>query len=133
METPYISRKRARFLGLEGPVNLPCGTSLVEKGGFLCFDGTRICAAGSQNAMDYFVSNQDGEGKERGRLVDAITARLAKRDKNYQARWDKVWRDPLCQRYRRREHEDHWLWDKSFYAAPVEDLKAIAKMVGVRE
>lgn len=130
MGTSYIARKRARFLGLEEPVNLPYGTSLVEEDGILWWNGVRICAAGSQNAIDCFVSDRDGQGKERGRLVSTITARLSKRDGGYQERWDKVWGDSLCGQYRRREHTDHWLWDGSFYGAPVEDLQYIARLVG---
>lgn len=130
MGTAYIARKRARFMGLGGPVNLPCGTSLVEEDGILRWGGVPVCAAGSQNALDYFVPDQDGKGKERGELVNAITRRLGKRDGGYQERWDRVWKDPLCGRYRRRDHEDHWLWDRSFYAAPVEDLREIARLVG---
>lgn len=130
MGTPYNARQRARFLGLEGPVNLPYGTSLVEEDGILRWKGMQVCAAGSQHALDYFVPDRDGKGRERGELVNAIIARLAKRDGGYQERWDKVWNDPLCGQYRRGEHEDHWLWSESFYAAAVEDLRYIARLVG---
>lgn len=133
MGTRYIARKRARFLGLEGPVNLPYGTSLVEEDGILWWEGKRVCAAGSQHALDYFVPDRDGKGRERGELVNAIIARLTKRDGGYQERWDKVWKNPLCGQYRRGEYEDHWLWSESFYAAAVEDLREIARLVGVRE
>ena len=133
MGTPYIARTRARVLGMEGPVNLPYGTSLVEEGGILWREGARICAAGSQHAVDYFVPDRDGKGKERGELVNAIISRMEKRDGGYQERWDKVWGDPLCGRYRRREHEDHWLWSEGFYTAPVEDLQYIARLVGTRK
>ena len=133
MGTPYIARRRARFLGIEGPVNLPYGTSLVEEGGILWREGVRVCAAGSQHALDHFVPDHDGKGKERGDLVNTITSRMEKRDGGYQSRWDKVWGDPLCGRYRRPEHTDHWLWDGSFYAAAVEDLRYIARLVETKK
>ena len=42
----------------------------------------------------------------------------------------KVWADPLCQNYKRPEHEDFWIWNHDFYDAPVEDLRHIAALVG---
>ena len=41
-----------------------------------------------------------------------------------------VWADPLCQKYKRPEHEDFWIWNHDFYDAPVEDLWHIAALVG---
>ena len=57
---------------------------------------------------------------------------LERRDDGYQARWDKVWGDPLCQKYRRPEHEDFWLWNYDFFNAPVVDLYHIARLIGAR-
>lgn len=58
----------------------------------------------------------------------AIKKKLEKRDSGYQARWDKVWGDELCQKYRRHEHEDWWLWNHDFYSAPIPDLRHIASL-----
>ena len=121
----YIARKRARFKGLSGQVNIPYGSLLESRGGFLFYKNARLCTVTSQNAYD-------GRGLERGGLVDAIKTRLEKRDGSYQARWDKVWAAPVCQRYRRPNHEDHWLWNHDFYNAPVEDLQSIARLVGAK-
>lgn len=126
----YIARKRARIKGISGQVNIPYGTSLEADGGFLLFDGDRLCSATSQNAYDYFSQDDDGHGLERGGLVTAILARLEKRDPEYQARWDKVWESALCQKYKRPEYEDYWLWGYDFYNASVEDLRSIAALVG---
>ena len=70
-------------------------------------------------------------------LAAAILARLEtppnageKCRKKIQARWDKVWAEPLCQQYRRTEHEDFWIWNHDFYNAPVADLRCIAALVG---
>ena len=62
----------------------------------------------------------------------AITKRLEKRDRDHQRRWDLVWEDPVCQKYRHPEHEDHFLWGHAFFEAPVEDLRHIAAMIGAR-
>ena len=89
-----------------------------------------ICGVTSQNAYDFFSQNDDGKGRERGDLVSFILIRLEKKDAERQSRWDKVWNDPLCQKYKRPEHEDHWIWNFDFYNAPVEDLRHISKLIG---
>ena len=130
----YIARQRARFKGLSGPVNIPWGAALENEGGFLMWRGEQLCAATSQNAFDFFSHDDDGQGRERGALVTAILARLQPQAPGdaCQARWDKVWGDALCQRYRRPEHEDHWIWSYDFYNAPTVDLWHIARLIGAR-
>ncbi len=113
-------------------MNIPYGTVLECQDGFLMYENRKLCAATSQNAHDYFSQNDDGRGQERGGLVAAITAKLEKRDACYQARWGKVHTDSLCQKYRRPEHADFWLWNHAFFNAPVEDLRHIASLVGVK-
>ena len=127
----YIARKRARFTSiLEHDVNIPWGAVLEEQDGLLLWRGVAVCTTTSQDAYDFFSQNNDGRGEARGRLVGAIMARLERRDGGYQARWDKVWEDLLCQKYRRPEHKDWWLWNHAFFNAPVEDLQHIAALVG---
>ena len=129
----YVARRRARFKGCESQqVNIPYGTVLEAQDGFLLWKGKRLCVDTSNNAHDYFSQNTDGLGRERGALVGAITGLLEKRDKAYQLRWDSVWSSPCCQKYRRPEHEDHWLWNHDFYNAPVEDLRTIAALIGAK-
>ena len=90
-----------------------------------------MCAVNSQNGVDYFAQNDDGRGEERGKLTIEIISVLVKRDKNYQARWDKVWEDELCQKYRKTGDDDFWLWNCEFYAAPIEDLQYIRKLITI--
>ena len=125
----FIARRRARFDGIDGKVNIPYGTALTCQDGFLMHKNQRVCAVGSQNALDYFVQDDDGAGDLRGKLVDSIQRCLERRDAAYQTRWDKVWSSALCQRYRRPESDDHWLWARAFYDAPVIALRAIATLV----
>ena len=54
-------------------------------------------------------------------------------DEVYQAKWEKVWEDKLCQKYKRTEFSDYWLWNHEFYNAPIEDLEYIARLVGARK
>lgn len=126
----YITRKRARFQAICGQVNIPYGTALTNQDGFLMLGNKVICGVTSQNAYDFFSQNDDGKGRERGDLVSFILIRLEKKDAEHQSRWDKVWNDPLCQKYKRPEHENHWIWNFDFYNAPVEDLRHISKLIG---
>ena len=129
-EGRYIARKRARFKGFNGPVNIPWGAVLEEQDGLLFWNSAAVCGVKSQNAFDYYSQDKDGQGQLRGKLVGAIMSTLEKRDAGYQARWNKVWEDPRCQRYKRPEHEDWWVWNFDFYNAPISDLQHIAELVG---
>jgi hypothetical protein len=126
----YLCRKRARFDGISGQVNIPYGTALICQDGFLMHQNKPLCGITSQNAYDFFSQNDDGMGLERGDLVGRILSKLQKRDAGYQARWNKVWGDSRCQKYKRPEHEDHWIWNFDFYNGPVEDLRYIAALIG---
>lgn len=126
----YLCRKRARFDGISGQVNIPYGTALICQDGFLMHQNKPLCGITSQNAYDFFSQNDDGMGRERGDLVGRILSRLQKRDSGYQARWNKVWEDARCQKYKRPEHEDHWIWNFDFYNGAVEDLRHIAGLIG---
>lgn len=129
----YITKQRVRFKAICGPVNIPWGTSVDLVGEFLQRDGAPLCAVTSKNAHDFFARNDDGKGRERGALTTAIIGKLSIRDRDHQKRWDRVWADPLCQKYKRPEHADFWLWNHAFYEAPVEDLRHIARLIGLRE
>ena len=126
----YLCRKRARFDGISGQVNIPYGTALICQDGFLMHQNKPLCGITSQDAYDFFSQNDDGMGRERGDLVGRILSKLQKRDSGYQARWNKVWEDARCQKYKRPEHEDHWIWNFDFYNGPVEDLRHIAGLIG---
>lgn len=57
---------------------------------------------------------------------------LPEKIKAMKARWDKVWENSLCQRYRRPDHEDHWIWSYDFFNAPICDLQQIAALIGAK-
>ena len=124
----YIARCRARFDGISGQVNIPYGAVLEVRDGLLYWKGEQLCATTKG------VRSRGTTAAERGALVAAILARLRPRNErdNCQSRWDKVWGDSLCQRYRRPEHEDRWLWSYDFFNAPVCDLQHIAALIGAR-
>ena len=129
MPIPYIVRRRARFLAICGPVNLPYGTEVSSDGAFLTVNGEKLCSITSQNAYDFFSRNDDGFGKERGKLVHDIMCTLERRDAKYQSRWDRLWADEGANKLRRTEHEDYWLWSFAFYNADVNELRRICQLL----
>lgn len=136
----YVARRRARFKGCAGQqVNIPYGTVLKAQDGILRWKGQLLSVDTSDDAHNYFSQDDDGNGLVRGALVAAILTRLEtppnageKCREEIQSRWDNVWADPLCQKYRRPEHEDFWIWNHDFYDAPVMDLRHIASLVGAK-
>ena len=129
MPIPYIVRRRARFLAICGPVNLPYGTEVSSDGAFLTVNGEKLCSITSQNAYDFFSRNDDGHGLERGKLVQDIRSTLERRDAKYQSRWDRLWADEGANKLRRTEHEDYWLWSFAFYNADVNELRRIRRLL----
>lgn len=128
----YITIKRARINSISGSVNLPYDTAVQCQGGFLSIDGKPLCGDHSQNAYEFFARDDDGNGLLRGKLTQAIQKTLAKQDKDHQARWDKVWADQICQKYKRSEHTDYWLWNHDFFNAEITDLRHIANLIGAK-
>ena len=131
MPIPYIVRRRARFLSICGPVNLPYGTEVSSDGAFLTVNGEKLCSITSQNAYDYFSRDDDGLGKERGKLVKDIRRTLERRDAKHQARWDKLWADAGANRLRKADHKDFWVWNHNFYNADVNELRRIRLLLAV--
>ena len=131
MPIPYIVRRRARFLSIRGPVNLPYGTEVSSDGAFLTVNGEKLCSITSQNAYDHFSRDDDGLGKERGKLVKDIRRTLERRDAKHQARWDKLWADAGANRLRRADHKDFWVWNHNFYNADVNELRRIRLLLEV--
>lgn len=127
----YITTRRAKFLGINGPVNLPYGTKLDQQGRFVYYDGKALCTTNSNSARLYMAPDYDGYGLERGALITTIKATLGRKDADHQKRWDKIWGALMCKRYRNPEHQDFWVWNQAFYEAPLCDLQSIARLIGI--
>ena len=125
----YIIHTRFKGRVISGEVNLPAMTEVQVEGNVVYYNDIPLCALSSDNGNKHFARNDDNNGVERGKLTRSIQNALSKRDDNYQARWDKVWADPVCQPYKRADHADYWLWNRAFYDAPIEDLRHIEKLV----
>lgn len=129
----YIVTRRFRGKAICGEVNLPYGTTCEEHDAILVLeDGRKLCANTSQNAYDYFSRDDDGNGQERGKLVQDIRRTLERRDAKHQARWDALWADEVANRLRRKDSPDFWVWSFDFYNADIPDLKHIANLIGIK-
>lgn len=132
----YITHRRFKGHAICGDVNIPAKTEVECANGVLLWNGKALCYDTSENAHQYFARNDDGMGMTRGNLTQAILKRLAKPSSpthDRQKLWDKVWEDKVCRKYKRKEHQDHWLWDHEWYQADIETLRYIAKLVGAKE
>ena len=133
----YITIKRFKRNGISGYANIPYGTSLeLRDDGKLYHKDLPVCVGRSFAAHEHFACNYDGKGFERGLLSHAIIKALAPENfETPQERndfWQVIWNDTLTHKYRRKDHFDTWLWSDDFYNAPIEDLKYIAGLVGVK-
>lgn len=135
LHNTYIVTKKFVGEAICGDIALPYGTKLGVIDGFLVCPEGPVCAATSQNAYEHFSQDDDGRGLERGKLVQDIMHRLRKLQKQreynerYYIIWCKIWADARCQKYKRQEHADHWIWNYDFYNAEIDDLKYIRNLV----
>ena len=132
----YITIKRYKRDDARGHFNLPYGTSVDKHDGMIWYGDKDICGDHSAVMREYFARDDDGRGLERGKLAHAIADTLKIRPnetkEEHNKRWEAVWEDKLCQKYRKEAQVNHWLWSIEFFSAPIMDLKYIAKLVGVK-
>ena len=128
---PYITTKRFKGKSMTSELNIPYGTKIQSIMVYLIYNNQPICSDHSQNAYDYFARNDDDKGLERGKLIQEIKKVLSKKDNNHQNRWDKIWKDENCKKYKKIEYSDYWLWNHNFYNAEIEDLQYIANLLSI--
>ena len=93
-----------------------------------------------ESILSTFANNNDGCGLLRGQLTQNIQKTLEKPErateeeiKTNNERWEKIWTDRICSKYKRLEYDDYWLWNHDFYEAAIIDLNYIAGIIGVRK
>lgn len=67
----YTTHKRFKAKGIDGGFNIPFGAELECQGGFLCYDGKRVCRAESENGYEHFHPDTP-EGNSRYAMVTAL-------------------------------------------------------------
>ena len=127
----YIVYKPFVGKAICGEVSLSSGTVCQYADGYILYNGQPLCVVTSENAHQHFAKNSDGNGMERGQLIQNILCKMREEDDGYDERWDKVECDHICKIYRRHDHLDTWLWNHSFYNASIENLKHIATLIGL--
>ena len=135
MITNYINRKRYKKKCIQGEVNFPYNTSFIcVDNGMILYNNKPVCFNTSQDAYDYFVRNDDGNGLYRGKLIEEIL-KLTRNDtqKNKdksQLIWDFLWSNHYIKdKFKRKDHDDVWLWNHDFYNSSIEDLEMILNTI----
>lgn len=132
----YITTKRFKRKGMDGGFNIPYGTAIEAENGYLWLDGKRICSEKSAVMREYFARDDDGLGQKRSMITNSIINAMLMRDgetkEDWQKRWDVLWEDPVCNKYRKDHSETTFLWGIEFYNAPLLDLYHIAALAGVK-
>lgn len=117
------------------PYGALCRVVVDQGQGYIVYRNRRICSVDSQVSLDYFTQNDDKNGKKRGDLTKAIMKALnflpesEEEDRTKDERWDRVWADKMCHKYRRHDITNHWLWSYDFFNAPIIDLQYIVNLV----
>ena len=125
----YLITKRFKTKAICGEVNLAYGTECFSQGNVIYRqDKQPLCLITSENAHMYFTVNDDGLAKERRQIIEDI-AKLLSDEKRMEKRWDVVWNDLTCRKYKRKELADFWLWNHDFYGASLDDLQYIKKIL----
>ena len=125
----YLVTRRFKTKAICGEVNLAYGTECFSQGNVIYRqDRQPLCLITSENAHMYFTVNDDGLAKERRQLIEDI-AKLLYDERRMEKRWDVVWNDLTCRKYKRKELADFWLWNHDFYGASLDDLQYIKKIL----
>jgi len=130
----YVVHKDMNALVLRGETHLTRGTQAYTYKNIISINNEPICLTTSEIAYTYFARDDDGCGLERGKLITKIKDKLrSDNEKNsarkYKRRWKLIWADESLHRFRRKEHEDFWIWNHDFYNASIEDLKYILNLI----
>ena len=87
-----------------------------------------------ESSYQLYPRNEEFAKRSGGEIVSSssvlVTLSASGWDAGHQGRWDRVWADKLCGKYRHPDHEDHFLWGNAFFEAPIADLNYIAALVG---
>lgn len=112
-------------------MNLPYGTELQERDGFLYAGDNQICAATSQTAKEHCAVNDDGQGLRRGVLTYAIAF---KRTDNSGFRFTERQRNIITEKYSRflREDCEFIVFNEDFFRASIEELQQMAKDLNIK-
>ena len=131
----YINRKRYKKKCIQGEVNFPYGTIFeCLENGMIMYNNKPVCYNTSQDAYDYFYNDDDGHGKERGKIIEYILNNTKKdkmKDENKRQQiWELLWSDSFIKNnFKRKEYDEVWIWNFDFYNASLDDLKYIQNTI----
>lgn len=127
---PYMVRKRYKKKCIQGFINLPYGTEVwCSDNNLLFYNNKPICYVNSQDGLDYFVSNENGSGEERAKLIEWILnytdKKFLQNELLYNKIWDMIWSKRDYLNLKRSDNDDRWIWNYKFFRAPISILKEL--------
>lgn len=140
---PYITYKHYRGFTLTDDLNsheyvtLKYGDELVAVLNSLISladkTGSIVCYTDSQAQYEHFAYNADGEGLERGALIDAIA--FAQRENGTQFRFTDKEQFMLRTKWKKylMNYEDTILFNSDFYTAPILELQTLAADLSIQK
>ena len=84
-----------------------------------------IQKAGFKRDVNYFKEMYISDVSKKWNIDLSAVSNQRKMEK----RWDVVWNDLTCRKYKRKEFADFWLWNHDFYGASLDDLQYIKKIL----
>lgn len=115
------------------PITLLPLTILYNNDHIIFKDAQPLMTDSCMNCYNHLSRNDDDNGLRRGQLTQDIISKLTRsnyeRQDDYNNQWEIIWNDNLCLKYKRKDHEDFWLWNHEFYNAPIEDLEYIKSLI----
>ena len=133
-----ITFRRFNEQAICGNVNIPYGATLtISQDGFVIFpDGRKITKVYSQNYIQHFALNDDGQGVLRGKLTYAIafSHRERKHEHGGIFRFSEDEIDMIRKDWSKylMPYNDTILFNNAFYDAPIEDLQKIANALNMQ-
>lgn len=133
----YITHRRLKGKGLcDKVLNLPYGTRLKadENGMLTTKTGDTVCHVNSDSCKMHFAVDDDGKGLERGKYTWAIAFSKKHMTPDGGFRFTEKQRSIIVRHYQCfivPEH-DFIIFNNKFFKAPVEELKKMAKELGVK-
>lgn len=133
-------------MAISGEKNIPRGTILEENRGMISLNNEIICLSRSQNGIEHFARDDDGQGLRRGDLTYAIAFKERVKQYEislinpetgeeetqfYQSRFSPEEAEILESEYSRWLRPEHSviLFNEEFFKAPIEDLEKLAAIL----
>lgn len=125
----------------EKHITIKKGTEVFCENNILFYNDLTICLCNSYDSHRHFCLNEDGNGIERGQLIENINNSLKTRynnaiNKKYPSslqRWNNTYirliNNVIVQKYLKNTGANNIYWNNNYYSAPITDLQEIKNLL----